>query len=162
MKLGTTPQVMATDKTWPGPRPPRWVALNPWLVPHFADGPWRDARLPTNGQPLPLPLYNTKISAKEDPQPQLHNIECTYRHVSLRHIRDLMLASTFKTRLPYLNIHPNPKQKEPIHPLWRVTALESISHDILICCKWKLSLFNNPTWWSFLFNKEQTQLWFSY
>lgn len=40
-------------------------------------------------------------------------------------------TSAYNTRLPSLNIHANPKQKELTHPLQRVTALEAMPYDLV-------------------------------
>ena len=60
--------------------PPRPVWVKP-LTLTCADGPWSDL---WDDQHLPLPRPNIKISTQEGAQPHLHNIQCTYRHVSWR------------------------------------------------------------------------------
>lgn len=38
-----------------------------------------------------------KTLLKEEYKPHLHDIKCVYRHVTLRHIHDLMQCMTFST-----------------------------------------------------------------
>lgn len=59
---------------------------------------------------------------KDESQPPLYNIHLS-RHVSVRHMCDFMRTSTYiMGGLPYLNIHPNLKQKESIYSLGRMSS----------------------------------------
>ena len=74
-----------------------------------------------------------KSPPKEDPQPHLHSMRCVYRHVSLRSMCNLIPFLDTMTSLCFLNIHPNPKEEEPIHPCLGSHGFRSYSPHLLIC-----------------------------
>ena len=91
-------------------------------------GPWSDPQ-------WPLPHYNTEICPNWSRRP----IYTIYSVHGGGFPSDTCMPSCpplhVMTGLPCLNIYPNPKWKEPIHPCLGVTALEITPHDLLICCK---------------------------
>ena len=76
---------------------------------------------------------------KEGPQPHLHNIQYMYGPVHILGTCATSCSTPHKmTRLPYLNSHSNPKQRNPFTPTERMggfMVLEAIPQDLLICCK---------------------------
>lgn len=97
---------------------------------------------------------------REEHKPHLHNTQCVNRHASLRHMCDLKPTCMYDDTLPFLNIHPSPKYKEPTHPCLRshgfgTYCLSSpyllqmkfpLCNDYLVWFLWLIKERNHVTW----------------
>ena len=65
----------------------------------------------------------------------LHNIQCVYWHVSLRHMRNLMPAFTNNDSFPIDIFILTLNKRNPFTLSQGIMALEAIPQDLFICCK---------------------------